>query len=119
MPAQNCETSDLAHGWSAVLLWGVPVIALVVGSYFPRVRLALWIPAFLVMGVACLVNARRCGRVHCFVTGPVSLLAIGYVVLAQFHTLPMNAGYFLDSVLAISVLAYLIEIPLGRYRQRV
>jgi hypothetical protein len=32
MPAQSCETSDLACGWSAVLLWRVPVIGLVVGS---------------------------------------------------------------------------------------
>ena len=47
MPAQNCETSDLARGWSAVLLWAVPAIALVVGSYFPWARLVLWIPRSL------------------------------------------------------------------------
>ena len=52
MPGQNCETSDLTRGWSAMLFWGVPVIALVVGSYFPRVRLVLWIPALVVMGIA-------------------------------------------------------------------
>jgi hypothetical protein len=26
------------------------------------------------MGVACLINARRCGRVHCYFTGPFFLL---------------------------------------------
>jgi hypothetical protein len=49
MPAQDCETSDLARGWTAMLLWGVPVIALVAGSYFPRARLVFWLPALLVM----------------------------------------------------------------------
>jgi len=32
------------------------------------------------MGGACLVNAVRCGRLHCYVTGPFFLLgAIGLV----------------------------------------
>jgi hypothetical protein len=82
-------------------------------------RLLLWIPAFFVMGVACLVNAARCARVHCYVTGPLSLLVIIYVIVAEFHLVPMNAGYFLDSILGVSILTFLIEIPLGRYRKRV
>ena len=36
MLEQSCKTNDLARGWSAVLLWGLPVIALVVGSYYPE-----------------------------------------------------------------------------------
>lgn len=119
MPAQNCETSDLAGGWSAVLLWGVPVIALVMGSYFPRVRLVLWLPALLAMGVACLRNAARCGRVHCYVTGPLSLLAAVYVALSAFHIVPIEPGMFLNILLAVAVLACLAEIPFGKYRKTV
>jgi hypothetical protein len=104
--------------WEAVFLWCLPVVALIVGSYWQKGRLLLWIPAFLVMGAACLANAARCGRVHCYITGPLSLLAVVYVVLAQFHFVPMDAGYFLDSILAIFILAFLVEIPLGRYRTR-
>ena len=118
MNQQSCKSSDLALTWNAVLLWCLPVVALIIGSYWPRGRLLLWIPAFLVMGVACLVNAARCGRVHCYVTGPLSFLAIVYVMLAEFHLVPMDAGYFLDSILAVSILAFLAEIPLGRYRKR-
>jgi hypothetical protein len=84
--------------WEAVFLWCLPVVALIVGSYWQKGRLLLWIPAFLVMGAACLANAARCGRVHCYITGPLSLLAIVYVVLAEFHLVPMDAGYFLDSI---------------------
>ena len=89
-----------------MLLWFLPAMALIVGSYWQRGRLLLWIPAFLVMGVACLVNAARCGRVHCYVTGPLSLLAIIYVIAAEFHLVPMNAGYFLDSISGISILLF-------------
>jgi multisubunit Na+/H+ antiporter MnhF subunit len=39
-------------------------------------------------------------------------------MLAEFHLVPMDAGYFLDSILAVSILAFLAEIPLGRYRKR-
>jgi hypothetical protein len=119
MLAQECETSDLARGWSALLLWGVPVIALVVGSYFPRVRLALWLPALLVMGAACLRNAARCGRVHCYVTGPLSLLAALYVALSAFHVVPMQPGKFLNIILGVAILACLAEIPFGKYRKTV
>jgi len=117
MPAQDRETSDLARGWSAVLLWGVPVIALVVGSYFSRARLVLWLPALLVMGVACLRYAAQCGRVHCYVTGPLALLAAVYVALSAFHIVPMQPGTFLNIILGVTVLACLAEIPFGKYRK--
>jgi hypothetical protein len=35
------------------------------------------------------------------------------VLLAEIHLVPMDAGYFLDSILAISILAFLAEIPLA------
>jgi hypothetical protein len=114
----SCKSCGLFLSWKAIFLFCLPVIALIVGSGWQKGRLLLWIPAFIVMGAACLVNAARCGRIHCYATGPLSLLAIIYIVLAQFHLVPMDAGYFLDSILAISILAFLIELPLGRYRAR-
>src|SRR3989442_15948432 len=35
---------------------------------------SIWTLAFTVMGIACVVNAVRCGRVHCYFTGPFLLL---------------------------------------------
>jgi hypothetical protein len=118
MTEQNCKARDLTCKGSAVLLWGLPVVALVVGSYWPKAELLLWIPALLVMGAACLANAARCGGVHCYVTGPLSLLAAVYVALSGFHLVPMQLGIFLDLILAVAVLACLAEISLGRYRKR-
>ena len=79
----------------------------------------LWLPALLMMGVACLRNAARCGRVHCYITGPLSLLAAVYVALSAFHVVPMQPGMFLNIILGVAVLAYLAEIPFGKYRKRV
>jgi hypothetical protein len=79
----------------------------------------LWISAFLAMGAACLANAARCGRVHCYVTGPLLLLAAAYVTLSGFHLVPMQPGIFLNIIFGVAVLACLAEIPLGRYRRKV
>ena len=117
MSAQICRSSDLTLGASAILLWWLPIAALIVGANWPNLRLLLWIPALLIMGAACSVNAARCGRVHCYVTGPLCLFAALYVILCAFHLAPMQPGILLDSVLAIAVLAYLAEFPLGKYRK--
>lgn len=116
---QGCTTRDLARGGSAVLLWCLPIVAVLVGWHYQKARLVLWISAFLVMGVACLANSARCGRVHCYVTGPLLLLAAAYVILSGFHLVPMQAGIFLNIIFGVAVLACLAEIPLGRYRRKV
>jgi hypothetical protein len=57
--------------------WVLPVavllIGLLLGSY---ARMLVWAFALGWMGVACLINARRCGRTHCRFTGPYFLLMI-------------------------------------------
>ncbi|TCK75893.1 hypothetical protein C7378_0892 [Acidipila rosea] len=117
MPGPNHKPTDLACGRFTVLLWWLPVIALVVGANWPKFELLLWIPAFLVMGVACLANAARCGRVHCYVTGPLFLVAAVYVALWGFHLVPMQPNIFLGSIVGVFLLARLAEVPLGKYRK--
>jgi len=115
---QGSSMTDLVCGSSAILFWYLPAFALIVGFNWTEARPWLWIPAFLVMGVACLVNAARCGRLHCFVTGPTYLLAALYVALATADLVPLRPGIFLLAVLAITCLAFLAERPLGTYRKR-
>ncbi|MGB2640561.1 MAG: hypothetical protein WAN32_16545, partial [Candidatus Acidiferrum sp.] len=115
--AARCEADDLLRGWKCVLLWCVPICAVIAGMSWPRGRPWLWIPAFLVMGIACLANAARCGRLHCYLTGPLFLLAAAYVAFAELRVVPMRAGMFVDVVSAAAVLACLVELPFGRYRR--
>jgi len=100
------------------MLWWLPAAAIFVGLSWAEARPWLWIPAFLVMGAACVVNAAQCGRVHCFVTGPTYLLAALYVTLAAGGFVSLRPGVFLVVVLAITILAFLAERPLGTYRKR-
>ncbi len=118
MSEQSRQSRSLEiTGVRAVLVWWLPVAALIVGANWQKLTNLLWIPALLVMGAACLINAARCGRVHCYVTGPLFLIAAMYVVLWGFHLVPMRPNIFLFTILSVTVLAYLAEIPLGKYRK--
>ena len=115
---QACRANDLTCGKACILIWCLPTFALFLGLQWATARPWLWIPALLVMGVGCAVNARRCGRVHCYVTGPMFLLAAVYVALAEFGLVPMHPGIFLLAVLGTAALACLAELPLGRYKAK-
>ena len=113
---QLSQKADLVCGKSAIMLWYLPAFAIIVGLNWAAARAWLWIPAFLVMGVACSVNAARCGRLHCLVTGPVYLLAAIYVALAAFGLVPMRPNMLI--VLGVTICAFVAERPLGTYRNR-
>ena len=67
---------------SYVLAWGLPSAALIAAIWAPpEVRTCAWAAALVWMGTACLLNARRCGRVHCRFTGPFFLVMALVVVL--------------------------------------
>src|SRR6266852_737889 len=117
MRCECCQSNDLASGRSSILLWCLPAVALFLGLAWRNARPWLWIPAFLIMGVRCLVNVSRCGRLHCYITGPVFLLAAIYVGLSTMSIVPIRPGIFLFSVLAIAMLACLAELPLGKYKR--
>ncbi len=115
--SQCCEANDLVGRKSGILLWCLPTLAIFVGLNWNAARPWLWIPALLVMGIGCVVNARRCGRLHCYLTGPLFLLAAIYVALSETSLVPLRPGIFLFVVFAIAMLACLAELPLGRYRK--
>ncbi len=72
--------------------WGLPIAALVGASLFdPLARTLIWAVALVWMGVACLANARRCGRTHCYFTGPFFLIMTVPVLLHGFEILPLGA----------------------------
>ncbi len=42
-----------------------------------RYLVIVWPGLLTFMGVTCLVNARHCGRIHCYFTGPFFLVLAG------------------------------------------
>jgi len=56
-------------------VWIVPSVLLAIATQAGIPGLAiLWVAVMTFMGAACLINARRCQRLHCYVTGPFFLL---------------------------------------------
>jgi hypothetical protein len=106
-------------------LYGLPVLAIVASGFLKAGspwRPITWVVALTTMGLACTVNAFRCGRVHCYITGP--LLLLGALValldaLAIIHLSPTGWNA-LSGALIVGVLAayYVVESALGRYQRK-
>lgn len=76
-----------------VLHWGVPIFAMlaVIGVPHP-IKTWVWVASLVWMGTACLWNARRCGRRHCFWTGPFFLVMTLPVLIYGYGYGPPGAG---------------------------
>src|SRR5258708_26954157 len=85
------NTRDLACGGVSILVWIVPAIILAVTAIHGGPYLVVVWPVLLTfMGAACLLNAKRCGRLHCFVTGPYFLLLAGLSLLYGLGIAPLG-----------------------------
>jgi hypothetical protein len=123
--AATCKSRDiLSSSWRVFVLYWLPAIAIVVAGA-PAIsngwRTAVWTVALATMGVACIVNALRCGRVHCYVTGPffllMALVALSYG-LGILH-LRGNGWNLLGLIALVGTIAlwFLPEMILGKYRE--
>ena len=67
----------LCNGMSGFLFWCLPWFAFALGwAASPVWRTVLWTASLGVMGALCLLNAFRCGRVHCRFTARFSSLVL-------------------------------------------
>ena len=124
--APTCKSRDiLSNWWGVFILYWLPVIAIVVAGAHAISngwRTVVWTVALGTMGVACIVNALRCGRVHCYLTGPffllMALMALSYGL--GFLHLGGNGWNLLGLITVIGAIALwcLPEMFLGKYRQR-
>ncbi|AMN44093.1 hypothetical protein RHPLAN_56780 [Rhodoplanes sp. Z2-YC6860] len=92
----------LSSPFSTLFAWWLPK-AVIIGGLFAstEIRTAIWIAALAWMGLACIFNAKRCGRTHCRYTGPFYLAMIGPTLLLGSGTLPVG-------ILGWSILACVI-----------
>jgi hypothetical protein len=112
----SCTDKDLVSRNTFWLLWGLPVAVVLLGAYLgPLARALIWPPAFLVMAAGCFVNAVRCGRLHCYLTGPLFLAAAGASVLVGLDVLALPWSWIGIGTLGGTVLACVPEWTRGRY----
>ncbi|MGH9624615.1 MAG: hypothetical protein ACRD4G_09800, partial [Bryobacteraceae bacterium] len=114
---------DLTCSWRGCLIWILPIIVLVVTASLRTPYLVVIWPTLLVfMGGACFYNGRRCGRLHCFITGPFFFLLALVSLLYALGVLPLGpkGWMWLSNTLVLGslVLTYCPEWIFGRYRSR-
>ena len=70
----NLTSRDiLSNRWLSAGVFCLPVVVIAlsgslhIGNQWQAV---VWATCFGIMAAGCLINARRCGRVHCYFTGP-------------------------------------------------
>jgi len=107
-----------------LVAWGIPTFALVAGMFVaPRMGAVVWALALTWMGVACILNALRCGRLHCFLTGPFFLLMAVISLVHGFDIVSLGPHGRSWLALALIVVAggllwYLPERIWGKYARR-
>lgn len=120
MAAGVGQARDLvADRRTRLLLWGVPQVVFVAGFFLGTYRVVLWPVALSAMGIACVANARRCGRLHCYLTGPFYLLMAGVTGVHEMGLVSLGPygwlwlGLFV--VIGGNLLTYLPERAWGTY----
>lgn len=112
--------SDWARDRRFLLIWCLPIAALVISHQIGGLfRVIAWPMLLTWMGIACLLNARRCRRLHCYLTGPFFLLLAVLSLLYGVGALPLGAHGWSTLSLVLLVgglfLFYVPEWLFGRY----
>lgn len=115
----------LSDRGATIAIYCLPIAALVASGFVHMSdawRSAIWAAALITMGIGCLVNALRCGRIHCYATGPFFLLMAVLTILYALGIAPLGArGWNTIAIVTLVggiALYYLPEVFLGRYRRR-
>ncbi len=115
----------LSRRGTAILVYAAPTLAIVATSnqgVVDAIRTLVWPLAFAVMGIACVVNAVRCGRVHCHFTGPFLLLLAAASLLHGLRIVPLGRnGWGWLGLIAIAGTVVFLTVPerlWGRYANR-
>ena len=106
-----------------VFFW-LPAIVLVVSGRFALssgLRSIIWFAALAIMGVACTANAVRCGRMHCYLSGPFFLVMAFVTLLYGLGVVPLGRNGW--NVISLTILVGAItlcclpELFFGKYRR--
>jgi hypothetical protein len=115
----------LSRPWSAAAVFCLPIAVILLSGTFDignQGRAVVWAVCLGVMATGCLVNARRCGRLHCYFTGPFFILMTLASLSYGFGWLPLGTGgwNWLGGVTVVGavILGCVPELLFGKYRRR-
>jgi hypothetical protein len=99
---------------SVCLWWGLPVAIGASASFLHpsfRADAGLCAVLFLWMATGCLLNAMRCHRLHCYISGPVLLVGAIFAALTAAGVIQVSLRMFDNAVGATLILALLSLVP--------
>jgi hypothetical protein len=102
---------------AAWLVWRLPEALFILGIFWRGARFWLWVPSLTVAGLACTVNPRRCGRRHCFATGPLFLLGAVATLLQGLEIVAIHWSWIVAAMLLGTAGAYAFECIYGKYAE--
>ena len=99
--------------------WCLPLVVGLAANFFtlsPRATAIIWMVSFVWMGTGCILIARRCHRLHCYISGPAFLLgaaalglvAAGITVLGPPHNI-------VGVTLSVALLSFVPEMIWRKY----
>jgi hypothetical protein len=122
LPGQRGDWVVDRRSWT--LAWGLPTAALLLAVFLePNARTITWTASLIWMGAACLANAKRCGRTHCYFTGPFFLVMALATLLHGLGVMGLGPNGWIWLGVAIAVggygaFWYLPERIWGKFRDR-
>ena len=108
---------------SFMLGWGLPILIVFSMNFASGIIpgaaiIVILAAAFAWMGVGCLINARRCGRRHCYLSGPVLIAGALGVLLQGFQVIDLGPYRLLIVIWGLLLgLTFVPEWIWGRYVQ--
>jgi hypothetical protein len=118
--AEQRSNDWLSNAYINLAAWWLPKGAIIAALFAAApLRAVVWTVALLWMGIACILNARRCGRTHCRYTGPYYLAMILPVLVLAFGLISASIYSWLALALLIvgggRVIWWTTEQLWGRY----
>lgn len=123
-PVEPAKSRDWLRRPIGVIFWWALPIAVGESTSFRHLALMqtglTWAVALAWMGTGCALNALRCGRRHCFLSGPVLWLGAMATALVALGVIsgPNALGDAVNGSLALAALSFLSEWFWGLYAGR-
>lgn len=106
---------------AAALWWCLPLCLGILANVLlpsPRIAAVAWAVVFAWMGTGCVLNALRCRRLHCYLSGPVfflGALAAGLLAAEVFAT---RLSSIVSATLLLALLSFVPETLWDRHLPR-
>lgn len=99
-----------------LIAWHIPTVAIVGAAFLGgAVQAITWTVALAWMGTACLLNARPCGRRHCYLTGPFLVVMSILSFLHGFDVVSLGPKGWLWLGITLVILGYGLLWKLPEY----